>query len=414
MSQDGVTSGPAGLVDSGYAWYRMMVAMLFGTVGSVGMWGVVVILPAVQEEFEADRGGASLAYTTTMIGFALGNVLVGRAVDRHGVARPALVAALTLGLGLALAALSTSLWQFALVQGVLIGVATSAGFGPMIADISMWFRRRRGIAVAAVASGNYIAGAVWPPIISMLLPGEGWRMTYIYIAVACVVILVPLAWQLRRTLPAAVAEGDAEGLPDQTQLASAGISPRGLQVMLIVAGLGCCVAMSMPQVHIVAYCADLGYGVARGAEMLSVMLAAGIISRLASGILADYIGGVRTLLLGSILQCLALFLYIPFDGLASLYVVSLIFGLSQGGIVPSYAIIIREYLPVRDAGQRIGLVLMSTIVGMALGGWLSGLIFDWTGSYEAAFLNGIAWNFLNIAIMVALLWRTRTPSAVPA
>ena len=164
--------------------------------------------------------------------------------------------------------------------------------------------------------------------------------------------------------------------------------------------------MSMPQVHIVAYCVDLGYGVARGGEMLSLMLAAGVVSRLASGFLADRIGGVKTLLLGSTLQCLALLLYIPFDGLASLYVVSLVFGLSQGGIVPSYAIIVREYMPAAEAGQRIGIVVMATIAGMALGGWMSGWIYDLTGSYAAAFLNGIAWNLMNMAIAFMLLWKS--------
>ena len=175
--------------------------------------------------------------------------------------------------------------------------------------------------------------------------------------------------------------------------------------MLVVAGLGCCVAMSMPQVHIVAYCVDLGYGVARGAEMLSLMLVGGIASRLLSGVLADYIGGIRTLLLGSVLQGISLLLYIPFDGMVSLYVVSFVFGLSQGGIVPCYAIIVREYMPAAEAGRRVGVVIMATIAGMALGGWMSGWIYDLTGSYAAAFLNGIGWNLLNVTIMVLLLWR---------
>jgi MFS family permease len=165
--------------------------------------------------------------------------------------------------------------------------------------------------------------------------------------------------------------------------------------------------MSMPQVHIVAYCGDLGYGVARGAEMLSLMLGFGIVSRIGSGFIADRIGGVRTLLLGSLLQGVALFLYLWFDGLASLYVISALFGLFQGGIVPSYAIIVREYFPPREAATRLGVVLMATLLGMALGGWLSGLVFDLTGSYRAAFLNGLGWNLLNVAIMVWLLQRTR-------
>jgi len=178
-------------------------------------------------------------------------------------------------------------------------------------------------------------------------------------------------------------------------------------VLLCIAGIACCVAMSMPQVHIVAYCGDLGYGAARGAEMLSLMLGFGIVSRIVSGFIADRIGGVRTLLLGSVLQGTALFLYLFFDGLASLYLISALFGLFQGGIVPSYAIIVREYFSPREAGTRVGLVLMATLIGMALGGWMSGAIFDLTGSYQAAFLNGLGWNLLNVSIAAWLLLRSR-------
>jgi MFS family permease len=182
-----------------------------------------------------------------------------------------------------------------------------------------------------------------------------------------------------------------------------GFTPRAATVMLCIAGVACCVAMSMPQVHIVAYCGDLGYGAARGSEMLSLMLACGIVSRLASGLICDRIGGLRTLLLGSVLQGVALLLFLPFDGLVSLYVIAALFGLFQGGIVPSYAIIVREHFPAREAGMRTGAIIMCTMLGMALGGWMSGKIFDLTGSYQAAFVNGIAWNVVNLAIVLILL-----------
>jgi MFS family permease len=172
--------------------------------------------------------------------------------------------------------------------------------------------------------------------------------------------------------------------------------------------------MSMPQVHIVAYCGDLGYGAARGAEMLSLMLGFGIVSRIASGFVADRIGGIATLLIGSIAQVIALVLYLLFDGLMPLYVISALFGLFQGGIVPMYAIIVREYFPPSQAGTLVGLVIMSTIGGMALGGWMSGAIFDITGSYWQAFANGVLWNLVNIAIMLFLLALRRVPRPQPA
>ncbi len=216
--------------------------------------------------------------------------------------------------------------------------------------------------------------------------------------------MIPLALLLRRQVPETAT--DVADAAARTRATATQLSPRALQGLLALAGLGCCMAMAMPQVHIVALCMDLGFGPAVGAEMLSLMLAGGVVSRLVSGVLADVLGGVRTLLIGSALQCVALFLYLPFDGLVSLYVVSLIFGLSQGGIVPSYAVIVRELLPAREAGARVGFVMMVTILGMALGGWVSGWIYDLTGSYQMAFLNGIAWNFLNIGIMLLILVRT--------
>ncbi|RWC27278.1 MAG: MFS transporter [Mesorhizobium sp.] len=389
---------------------RLGISVLLATIGGVGMWAVVVVLPAVQAEFGVDRAAASMPYTATMVGFAAGNVLVGRAIDRMGYWIPALIASVALGAGFLLASLTSSILQFTLVQGLLIGVGTSAIFGPLIADISHWFNRRRGVAVTAAAAGNYLAGAIWPLAMPFVMQAEGWRFTYAAIGVVCLATMVPLILLLRRGAPRAGAPGSPGSRPVQP----ISLSPAALQVLLVVASLGCCVAMSMPQVHIVAYCMDLGYGVARGADMLSIMLAAGVVSRLASGFLADRIGGVKTLLIGSVLQALSLLFYIPFDGLASLYVVSLVFGLSQGGIVPCYAIIVREYMPAREAGQRVGIVMMATIFGMAVGGWMSGWIYDLTGSYAAAFLNGIAWNLLNIAAMVLLLWKARRSAAAMA
>lgn len=397
-------------IDSSYAWMRLAISMLLATIGAVGMWAVVVVLPAVQAEFDVDRAAASMPYTATMVGFAAGNVLVGRAIDRMGYWIPALVSSVALAAGLLLAALSTSILQFTLAQGVLIGLGTSVIFGPLIADISHWFNRRRGVAVTAAAAGNYLAGAFWPTIMPTLIKAEGWRFTYAAIGIFCLITMVPLVLLLRRRAPDAAAAGSPGSRPVQP----IPMSPAALQGLLVVAGLGCCVAMSMPQVHIVAYCMDLGYGMAHGADMLSIMMAAGVASRIASGFIADRIGGAKTLIIGSVLQCLSLLFYIPFDGLASLYVVSLVFGLSQGGIVPCYAIIVREYLPAKEAGQRIGIVMMATIFGMAIGGWMSGWIYDLTGSYAAAFLNGIAWNLLNILAIGLFMWKAKQRAILAA
>ncbi len=395
---DGHTVGGT-RTDSPASWLRLLVCVSLGTIGGVGLWSVVVVLPDIQAAFGATRAAASLSYTLAMLGFALGGVATGRCADRFGMAPTAVGGACLLGCGYLCAAASPSLPVFALAEAV-IGAGASATFGPVVADIAGWFHRRRGLAMAIAAAGNYLAGTVWPPVVQFGVTWLGWRGAHVGIGVFCLVGMVPLALLLRRSgrAPAAaafVAVGRT----------SLGLSPRVLQGALTVAGFACCVAMSMPQVHIVAYCGDLGYGPARGAQMLSLMLGFGIVSRVASGWIADRIGGLPTLLLGSIMQMTALVLYIGFDGLTSLYVIAVLFGLFQGGIVPSYAIIIREVFPPQETGARFGLVLMATILGMAAGGAMNGAIFDLTGSYRAAFANGVAWNALNVAIALWLLLR---------
>jgi MFS family permease len=314
---------------------------------------------------------------------------------------------------------ASSLWQFNLAQGLLIGLlGTAASFAPLVADTSQWFTRRRGIALAICMSGNYCAGAVWPPIMQHFIDTVGWRQTYIGMGLFCLAAMLPLALVYRRKPPRVSAAASArtshraharfaQEAARSDPRRPLGMSPATLQGLLCVAGVACCVAMSMPQVHIVAYCSDLGFGAARGAEMLALMLGLGIISRLVSGWISDHIGGLRTLLLGSLLQGVALLMFLPSIGLVSLYVISGLFGLFQGGIVPAYALIVREFFAPEEAGGRVGTVLMATLLGMALGGWLSGAIYDWSGSYHAAFLNGIGWNLLNLSIIGFLLHRAR-------
>ena len=393
------TAAPA--VDSSYAWWRLSISLVLSTIGGIGLWSVVVTLPAIEAEFGISRGDASLPYTLTLLGFATGGVIMGRLADRFGIFVPLVFATIMLCLGYILSAQATNLMWFTIIQGVLIGMLGSAAtFGPLVADVSLWFDKRRGIAVAIVASGNYLSGAIWSPIISWGIVEYGWRDTHIGIGIVCLVTMLPLAYMLRRR--ATISDENTIDAAS-THPTPFGISRRTLMALLIVAGLACCVAMSMPQVHIVAYCGDLGYGVARGAEMLSIMLTLGVVSRLVSGLIADKIGGLATLLIGSTLQCIALFFYLPFDGLVSLYLVSALFGLSQGGIVPSYALIVRKYFPAREAGTRVSAVLMTTVAGMALGGWMSGEIYDFTGSYRAAFINGIVWNLINMSIAFWIL-----------
>jgi MFS family permease len=389
--------------DSGRAWLRLAVAVAIGSLGSVGMWSVVVALPVVQGEFGASRGTASLAFTLVMLGFGSGGVLTGKITDRYGIVTAIGLGIGILGLGYIGAGMSPSIWSFILFH-FAIGLSSSATFGPLMAEASHWFERYRGLAVAIAASGNYIGGAIWPSIVSYGMQSFGWRTTHVAIGIFTAVAMALALVVLRMLMGAAARRSHANAPPPRVDLR---LSTNALTAMLSLASIACCVAMAMPQVHIVAYCGDLGYGVARGAEMLSLMLGFGIISRIGSGFLADKIGGIRTLLIGSVAQGTALLFYLFFDSLTSLYIISAMFGLFQGGIVPSYAIIVREAMPASEAATRVGIVIFASVFGMSFGGWISGVIFDATGSYAAAFANGLAWNALNISIMLLLLIRAR-------
>src|SRR5215468_696336 len=393
-----------GCTESAYAWLRLAASVLIGTIGSIGLWSYVVALPAVQADFGVTRADASLPYTLTMLGFALGAAAIGGLVDRLGIVPPLIVSTLALGGGFVASGLAPSLPAFALAN-LLIGIGSSGAFAPLIADISHWFARRRGIAVAVCSSGNYMGGAVWPPVVRHFIETEGWRQNQILIGIICVLTMLPLLLVFRRRLDGhEVEDADTSAAGARARL---GLNAYVLFGLIAVAGVACCVAMSMPQVHIVAYCGDLGYGVARGAEMLSLMMGFGIVSRIGSGFLADKVGGIYTLLIGSVAQAFALLFYLFFDSLTSLYLISAMFGLFQGGIVPSYAIIVRETMPAREAATRVGIVIFASVFGMSFGGWVSGVIFDATGSYAAAFANGFGWNLLNMAIVVGLLIRAR-------
>jgi MFS family permease len=389
--------------DSPQAWMRLALALVIGSIGSVGMWSVVVVLPVVQREFGATRGAVSLAFTMTMLGFGLGGVAAGKITDRFGIVAAMSLSIVFLGSAYVTAGLSSTLWQFIAVH-LLIGLGTSATFGPLMAEASHWFERYRGLAVTIVASGNYVGGTIWPPLLNWGIQSAGWRPTHIAVGIFCAVAMTIVLVALRAQIGGAVQRSHANAPPPRVDLK---LSTNALTAMLCIASISCCVAMAMPQVHIVAYCGDLGYGVARGAEMLSLMMAFGVVSRIGSGFLADRIGGIRTLLIGSVAQGFALLFYLFFDGLSSLYIISAMFGLFQGGIVPSYAIIVRESMPASEAATRVGMVILASVVGMSLGGWVSGVIFDATGSYGAAFLNGLGWNALNVTIVVALLLRAR-------
>ncbi len=403
-------------VETRYGWVVLGASVALMSIGFGGLYVIIIALKPIAAEFDWPRTIPSLANALSWAGAGFGGIAFGLWADRRGIFYPILVASFGIGAGLVASGLATGMTSLFLAQGLLLGLCgNGATFSPLMANATRWFDRRRGVAVAIVASGQSLAGGVWPPIFQWGIENYGWRETMIAYGVFVTSAMVPLSLLLRRPAPKPSvvspeapnhrsADGRVLGLPANL-----------VQGLLGLAILGCCIAMAMPMVHIVAYCTDLGFSAARGAEMLSVLLACGFASRLAYGMLADRIGGLKTLLIGVSGQALMLSTYAWVESQFGLYVVSALFGLAFGGIVPSYAIVVRELFAVREAGWRIGTVYLFGTSGMAVGGLLGGVIFDAVGHYQAAFLVGVAANLATLALVSALVWREgdADPRAVP-
>ena len=393
-------------IDSAYAWVRVFASLGIMAVGFGGLYSIVVALKPVAADLDASRGGVSFAYAVLFVGFGFGGILMGWWSDRVGIVWPALTGSIAMASGLFLAGQATALWQIVLAFGVLVGfLGMSTIMVPLVANITHWFDRRRGIAVSVVISGSYLAGTMWPPLLQIGIDEIGWRETWTRVGLVCLLVMAPLSLLLRprMSLP-------GEAVRDGTRRRRAlGFTSTAMQGLLCAAGLGCCIAMATPQAHIVAHATDLGHPAARGAEMLSIVFFGGFVSRIVYGWVSDRIGGLRTLVLGSLGQAVTIACFIPVDGLVGLYVVCALFGLSQGGIVPSYALIVRRYFQAGEVGWRLGWIMLFTMLGMAFGGWLAGVIFDLTGAYTAAFAAAIAFNVLNLLIAGLFLLRSRIP-----
>jgi MFS family permease len=388
--------------DSQQAWFRLAIIFAMSVIGTAGMWSVVIILPNIQNEFTLDRAASTYPYVATMFGYGFGNVIIGRMLDKIGIKKPIIFALSLLVTSYVLSFFAKNVFWLSTIQ-FFLGFSAAAFFGPMMADISNYFYKRKGLAVSLVASGQHLCGAIWPFVIKDFIIEGDWRNAHLFIALVCSILIPILFYFLGNKVPKMNNEQKLTTQDkDINSKVNLSISNRQIQILLMIAGVLCCVAMSMPQVHIVPLCIDNGYGLAVGTEILSFMLFAAVASRVIFGFLSDKIGPIQTLILGSSLQAISLTMFLPFNSQLSLYIVAICFGLSQGGIVPIYAVIISKFLPSNEVAERVGWLIFATIIGMSLGGWLSGEIYDFTNSYRLAFINGIFWNIMNLCIMIYL------------
>ena len=385
--------------DSGLAWIRLLLVFILCALGFIGMWSVVMILPSIETEFQISRSSVTVPYVLTMFGFGIGNIIVGKFSDKYGIKKP-IVFGFTILIALYfVSVLSPNFYILSIIQFGL-GFSSAVFFGPMMNDISYFFKKNRGLAVSIIASAQHFAGAMWPFFLTFLLSEQKWREAHTLIAFVCITTVPILCFIIFKiNYDKKSLTNNFDKLKNKVRIP---FSNNSLQRLLMIASVGCCVGMSTPQVHIIPLCIDQGLSIITGGKILSIMLFCAVLSRIMFGYISDIIGPLKTLLIGSTLQMITLILFIPFNSLTGLYIVSILFGLSQGGIVPSYALIVKKYLPNKDAAERIGLIIFFTIIGMSIGGWMSGKIYDYTNSYSLGFLNSILWNLLNVIIIFYL------------
>ncbi|MEM7252274.1 MAG: MFS transporter [Pseudomonadota bacterium] len=407
--------------DRGYAWVVVFASLWLMAMGTGGTYVVVVGLKPIAAEFDWPRTIPSSAYALAMMGMGIGGIAMGRWADRVGVARPALLGTFGVVLGALIGAGTGSQWTLWAANGIFLGLLGNAAlFAPLVANVTRWFEVRRGLAVAIASAGQSLGGAAWPPVHRFIIEHYGWRDAYVFYAIVALITMLPCVYWVRIRPPSD--DGPAPGPRNATTSVRSGQSlrwsPNGVQVVLCLAIVGCCVAMSMPMVHIVAHGTDLGFSPARAAELLSILLGFAIISRLIWGMLSDRIGGLKTLLFGSACQAVMLAAFLFVDSLWALYLTCAFYGLAYGGIVPTYAVIIREHLPLKQSGWRMGLVFLFGTIGMSLGGLLGGVVYDLTGSYRDGFLLGVAFNIANLVLIIPLVlrerWMFRATALMPA
>jgi len=373
-------------------------------------WITAVALKDIAGEVGGARSIPALASALAWLGSGTGGILMGRIADRVGTRWTVICGGLMIGLGLSISTLGAP-WPLWIGHGLFIGLIGLGGINaPLYIYVSRWFDRRRGSALALISSGSYLAGAVWPPVFERVIAGFGWRQTMLWYAVAEIVVIVPLAAIYFRRPPeefhAATASGAGVG-----HARLLGLPRNVVFAMMCGAGVLCCIPMAMPQGHLVAFCSDLGISRSMGALMLSVLLGTAFLSRQIWGVISDRIGGLATVLIGSVWQAASMVSFLFTQNEAGLFTVAAAFGLGFSGIIPAYVLAVRELFPASEASWRIPTLLLFSGFGMAAGGWIAGLLYDHFGYYAPAFAAGVGANVLNILVVGVLVARQRYRAA---
>jgi MFS family permease len=401
---------PSSSIESRASWIVASVALVTMMMAFGAAWITAVALKDIAAEVGGTRSTPALASALAWLGGGVGGIVMGRIADRIGTRWTVVCGALMIGVGLTLSTFGPP-WPLWIGHGLFIGLIGLGGINaPMYIYVSRWFDRRRGSALALISSGSYLAGAVWPPVFERVIAGFGWRQTMLWYAVAEIAVIVPLALIFFH-LPPEVIHPAAPSHGPGGKARVLGWPPNVVFALMCGAAVLCCIPMAMPQGHLVAFCSDLGIARTVGALMLSVLLGSAFLSRQIWGAISDRIGGLATVLIGSAWQAVAMTSFLLTQDTVGLFTVAAAFGLGFSGIIPAYVLALRELFPASEASWRIPTLLLFSGIGMASGGWLAGLLYDYFGYYAPAFVAGIGANLLNLLVVGLLVARQRYRAA---
>jgi MFS family permease len=391
-------------IETRSSWIVASVSVALLSLSFGALWITAVGLKPIAADLGGARSAPSLANSLAWFGSSVGGIAMGRLADRFGIRWTVMFGAVSICIGLFISTLGEA-WQLYVGHGIFMGLLGNAGLNaPLYVYVSRWFDRRRGSALALISSGGYVAGTVWPPIFERAIAFVGWRTTMIVYGLFMVAAIVPLALFFLRTAPE-IATGPTGDAGKATTPSVLGWPPDLVFATLALAAFLCCVTMSMPQAHLVAFCSDLGISATHGAAMLSLLLGAGFLSRQVWGAISDRVGALLTLLISSMLQAAAMTGFVLTQDEAGLFAVAGAFGIGFSGLVPAYVLAIREYFPAREASWRVPTLLLLSGSGMAAGTWLAGILYDHFGYYAPAFAAGVGFNLLNFAVLATLVVR---------
>lgn len=396
-------------IETTYGWVIVIASLAIHTISEGGPILLFVALKDIAHDMEVPRAVPSFAYSLMMMGTGVGGLLMGWWMDKSGIIRPVLFGGVSIALGCYLISMSDSPTSLYLSNGILLGLfGKSALMAPLVANVTRWFDKRRGLAVSIIASGQGLAGALWPPVAREMTAQFGWRESYWYLSIFMAATILPIALLLRDKKLDGEPAGPVTQSDEKGNLLIFGYKPYQVQALLWVAVMGCCIAMAMPIVHLVSHATDLGHDKATAAKMLSTLFFVGFFSRIGFGMLSDKIGAINTLVIGSACQATMLIVFSFVESEMALYAAAALFGFGFAGIMPCYPLILRMWFPVSQLGWRVAAQFLFAALGMAIGGWAGGVVFDLTGSYSQAFLLGASVNLINLIVVSFLNFRQRS------